>query len=332
MLSAIPYIGTDLVYFVWGGFSVQLAPFGDDIDLQILLFAGKSSIGIEYETLIVQNIVKKSRTRGQSAGVRILSTYVHALQRLNAGDLFFPYFVGLIEGCGYFSISKNGLYIQFEFGMEFSLKDLPFFYKIKDQLQIGIIRYNRNTVSFKVINKSSLINVIFPIFDKYPFLSNKQYDYLRFKEILLSDIKLYDQIPTYIKPSQFFNSINFILEVPYFSPWLIGFIEAEGCFSIYQPNNDYSFVASFDIGQKNELNLLLAIQKFFSFFVNITDLGDHNYKLKVSSVRYISNLIQFLDKTSVKFLGYKKLQYILWLKKLRQIPRYSQKINIPQNY
>jgi hypothetical protein len=31
-------------------------------------------------------------------------------------------------------------------------------------------------------------------------------------------------------------------------------------------------------------------------------------------------------------LGHKKLQYLLWLKQLRKIFRYSEKIKIPSNY
>ena len=39
-----------------------------------------------------------------------------------------------------------------------------------------------------------------------------------------------------------------------------------------------------------------------------------------------------MKKAPIKLLGYKKLQYIIWLKKLRKIPRYYNKINIPSNY
>jgi hypothetical protein len=31
-------------------------------------------------------------------------------------------------------------------------------------------------------------------------------------------------------------------------------------------------------------------------------------------------------------MGYKRLQYLLWLKQLRTIHRYSEKIKIPSNY
>jgi ubiquinol-cytochrome c reductase cytochrome b subunit len=58
----------------------------------------------------------------------------------------------------------------------------------------------------------------------------------------------------------------------------------------------------------------------------------NNSKLKVTSVRSLENIIRFLDKAPVKLLGYKKLQYLLWIKQLRKIPKYSKKINIPSNY
>jgi hypothetical protein len=37
----------------------------------------------------------------------------------------------------------------------------------------------------------------------------------------------------------------------------------------------------------------------------------NNFKLKVTSVRSIENVIKFLDKAPVKLLGNKRLQYIL---------------------
>lgn len=49
LLSAIPWIGKDLVEFIWGGFSVLSAPQDSDILLQTLLIAGNSSTkGVGY--------------------------------------------------------------------------------------------------------------------------------------------------------------------------------------------------------------------------------------------------------------------------------------------
>jgi hypothetical protein len=54
--------------------------------------------------------------------------------------------------------------------------------------------------------------------------------------------------------------------------------------------------------------------------------------LKVTSVRSIENVIKFINKAPVKLLGNKNIQYLLWIKKLRTIPRYAEKINIPNKY
>lgn len=98
----------------------------------------------------------------------------------------------------------------------------------------------------------------------------------------------------------------------------MGFIEAEGCFSVYNLKKDY-LVASFDVslravlryGQKDAEILLSAIGKYLSFTTAIYCDKSNCYKLKVTSVRSIENIIKFLDSAPVKLLGNKKLQYIL---------------------
>jgi len=37
----------------------------------------------------------------------------------------------------------------------------------------------------------------------------------------------------------------------------------------------------------------------------------NNYKIKVSSVRGIENIVKFMSKAPLKLLGYKKIQYII---------------------
>jgi ubiquinol-cytochrome c reductase cytochrome b subunit len=151
-----------------------------------------------------------------------------------------------------------------------------------------------------------------PIFDLYPLFSNKQYDYLRLKNVLLSNVVYYNDIPYYTRPKDSLNSIESILNAPYFSAWLVGFIEAEGCFSIYKLSKDGDyFVASFDISQTNGEILILAIRKYLSLTPNIYLDKTNNFKLKVTSVRSIENVITFIKKAPVKLLGNKKLQYLL---------------------
>lgn len=285
----------------------------------------------------------------QSAGVRSLHTS-EASQRLHAGDLKYAYLVGLFEGDGFFSITKKGKYLTYELGIELSIKDVQLIYKIKDLLGVGVVSFSRayiygatcsagkrkeiEMVSLRIRNKDHLKKIIIPIFDKYPMFSDKQYDYLRFKDALLLDIIYSENLPEYVRNNNKpINSIESILKASYFSAWLVGFIEAEGCFSVYKLYKDKDYmVASFDIAQKNGDILISAIREYLSF-TNAIHLDKTNCsKLKITSVRSIENVIKFLQNAPVKLLGNKRLQYLLWIKQLRTITRYSEKINIPSKY
>ncbi len=352
---------------IWGGFSVLYsAPHDRDIMMKILLDAGTSSsflwttnikfifFGRKDKTryiFIYNRYVKKLsfilHKRGKSAMVhndeekfliKNNTNNYEAIQRLNAGNLSFPYLVGLIEGDGWFTITKNDKYLKYEFGIEMSIRDIQLLYKIKKLLGVGTIDIRNHkltqSVLFRIRNKTHLKNIIIPIFDKYPLLSNKKYLYLRFKEVLLSDIIFSKDLIKYVRPTG--HSMNsYIVEYTntiYFKAWLIGFIEAEGCFSIYKPTSDSSKVASFDISQTNEYELIEAIKIYLNLTSKIYLDKTNNSKLKVSSIRQIENIIKFIQKAPIKLMGYKKLQYLLFIKELRKIPRYSDKFKIPNKY
>lgn len=339
LLSAIPIFGPDLVELIWGGLCRLLKieePNYSDIVIKIPLIAGiTSNLGIGYNKTI-DFIVKKPITRSQSAEIRN-NSYFKVSQRLNAENLNYAYLVGLIEGDGWFSISKKSKYLLYELGLELHIKDVQLIYKIKKMLGLGVVKFRKTegrseTVIFSVRNKKHLIDIILPIFDKYPMLSLKQYDYLIFKFYLLSGIIYSKDLITYSRPNNYIKNIDDLLSVSYFSAWLIGFIEAESCFSIYKPVNRKDYTASFEISQTNGEILIKAVAKYLKLTPKVTVDKYNNFKIKVTSVRSIENIIKFMNKNPIKLLGNKKLQYILWIKQLRTIKRYNSKINIPQNY
>jgi LAGLIDADG endonuclease len=341
LISAIPWIGQDIVELIWGGLYTD-EPYNREIILKILLNAGKfSNFVVTYVLFLFLLIeyVKIVISRRQSAGVcnKSLST-LQASQRLHAGDLIYAYLVGLIEGDGYFSISKKGKYLTYELGIELSIRDVQLIYKIKRILGIGIVSFRekngKKMVSLKIRNKDHLKKYILPIFDKYPMLSKKQYDYIWFKDCLIKDIIYSKDLIQYTRSNENINSVKSILNTSYFSTWLVGFIEAEGSFSIYKLNKDMDYlIASFEISQTNEEILIDAIKIYLCFTTSIyLDKNNNNFKLKATGVRSIENIIKFLKRAPVKLLGYKRLQYLLWIKELRKISRYSDKIKIPLNY
>ena len=260
-----------------------------------------------------------------------------ASQRLHAEDLTYAYLVGLFEGDGFFLITKKGEYIIYELGIEFSIKDVQLIYKIKALLGIGVVSFRkkdeREMVTLRIRDKNHLKNFILPIFDKYPMFSNKQYDYLRFRSALLSGIIYFKDLPEYTLNSEPLNSVLSILNKSYFPAWLVGFIEAKACFSVYKlkKNTDY-LIASFDIAQKDGEILIKTIGKYLSFTTAVYLDKDNCSRLKITSVRSVENTINFLHKAPVKLMGNKRLQYLLWIKQLRAIPRYSENIKIPSIY
>lgn len=267
----------------------------------------------------------------------IRNKFFNSLEKDHPMFLVYAYLVGLFEGDGFFSITKKGKYITYELGIELSIKDVQLIYKIKNLLGIGVVSFRtRNEiemVSLRIRKKDHLKEFIIPIFDKYPMFSNKQLDYLRFKNALLSGIIYSKDLPEYTRDSKPINSVESITSASYFRAWLVGFIEAEGCFSIYKLQKDKDYlVASFDIAQTNGEVLISAIREYLSF-TNAIHIDKTNCsKLKVTGVRSIENVINFLQKAPVKLLGNKKLQYLLWIKQLRTIPRYQDKIKIPSKY
>ena len=155
---------------------------------------------------------------------------------VNAGNNYFlvyAYLVGLFQGDGFFTITKKGKYLPYELGIELSIRDVQLIYKIKNLLGIGVvsfrIRNEMETVSLRIRKKDHLKEFIIPIFDKYPMLSNKQLDYLRFKNALLLGIVYSKDLHEYTRDSKPINTVESITSVSYFSAWLRGFIEAEGC-------------------------------------------------------------------------------------------------------
>jgi hypothetical protein len=190
--------------------------------LKILLNAGKSpTLGFAYGLFLIMSIisVKIAMTWRQSAGVRSISTS-EASQRLHAEDLTYAYLVGLFEGDGFFSITKKGKYLTYELGIELSIRDAKLIYKIKDLLGVGVISIRKKgdieMISLRIRDKKHLRDFILPIFDKYPMFSNKQYDYLRFRNALLLNIIYSADLPEYTRSSDPLNDIKSIINAHYF--------------------------------------------------------------------------------------------------------------------
>lgn len=153
-------------------------------------------------------------------------------------------------------------------------------------------------------NHKKNMNHLLRIFDRYPPITHRLLCQVRFVKKCIAHMNV-DQ---YIEERSLkYENPPVIIFQPlpsYFSAWLSGFIEAEGCFCIRKNGG-----RSFSIGQKNEANLLFAILDYF-----------HAPHIKIQKRKDQMLAIEFYNQTSFNIihqhftqnplLGEKQLSYL----------------------
>lgn len=108
-------------------------------------------------------------------------------------EYFKQWLVGFIDGDGSFIIVFYHDTVKFTFKLGLTLANHNVLIYIRERLgNIGTIsnyqKKNSNSklmVTFSIQDRTQLINIILPIFDKYPCLTSKQFRYQKFRECLL---------------------------------------------------------------------------------------------------------------------------------------------------
>jgi LAGLIDADG endonuclease len=242
-------------------------------------------------------------------------------------DLFYKWLVGFTDGDGTFSIAYQNKNWSLTFKLsqhEYNSRLLNF---IKSQLGIGNINKESKTkmVNYRIRDRKKLVEVIFPIFDNYPLLTTKYFNYTKFKEAyrILEDTSLskiqkdnlmFDlvkSIPSadYISPA--WNKVNNIVSntndanLVMSKAWLIGFTEAEGSFYFVNKSID-RLVHGFEINQKLDLIVLTAIGCILG--IKTTSKKTYNTVVTTKS-RSIENIINYYNNT---MKGMKSFEFRVW--------------------
>ena len=95
-----------------------------------------------------------------------------------------------------------------------------------------------------------------------------------------------DNLFKYTRDNKPINSIESILNASYFSAWLVGFIEAEGCFSIRKSNNH-----SFSIGQNDDFYLINAIKQYFEITNSVRNPYNNFFYIEVYKKEILKKII-----------------------------------------
>lgn len=334
----------------------KLSPIRKDRGIKFYSMQKNPLLGEKYSLNIKDtSAVRMFSTWGQSAWEenKILKNVSFSIasshQRLNVkqpiNDWFAQWLVGFSDGDGSFSVLRQDRdHYYLEFTISQSLSNLRVLHKIKSFLGYGFISTNKfkQTANFRITDRKVLANIIFPIFDKYPLLTSKEFHYIEFKKAYsilendnLTTLEKKNIIDNLIKtpiPENYISTALKIIDpslkdgsfsqeklklIPHSNilntisyDWLTGFIEAEGDFGVIAFQD--IFYLEFYITQKLDPVLLEFIRRIFHIPGKLVYSEERGiYQLKTKNSRAIQNIIKILDG---RLKGIKSLKFKLWSK------------------
>lgn len=247
--------------------------------------------------------------------------------------LFEQWLVGFTDGDGNFHISHQGTGTSTKWNLGFKLAQSKYNLRalnyIKKELKVGSITKDGDKVQYFIRDRKVLETILLPLFDKYPLLTTKYFDYLKLKKALavlnntsltkeekntnLLQIKNSTPNKDYISPAwknaklplTNVDSLNNVMT----KSWLVGFIEAEGSFYLVS-KTPTRIVHGFGLTQKLDKIVLEAIGIILHIktAVRHKELYNH-YILDTTNSRAIENIIDFFKNT---MKGVKSLEYRIW--------------------
>jgi hypothetical protein len=98
--------------------------------------------------------------------------------------LFYQWLVGFTDGDGSFSIVRQNNQWSLTFKLSQSTYNLRVLHFIKTKLTVGSIYVEKDGshAHFRIRDRKLIESIVFPIFDKYPLLTTKQFNYNKFKD------------------------------------------------------------------------------------------------------------------------------------------------------
>lgn len=238
-------------------------------------------------------------------------------------ELFFEWLVGMVDGDGTFSITRNlnNNNWQFSFKISLHVKDKQLLALIKKQLGCGSITYaGKNNWQYRIRNQSQLLNTIVPIFQKYPLYTRKHYHFELFYEALLDNSKCIYLKTVWNDEQALARTLEHqMIKIEQRNPskaWIVGFIEAEGCFYVtrrHKPSHLYpvgEYCHGFGLSQKYDKHIVEYLQNVFYINANARfNKASLSWNLDTTNKRSIGKIIEFFDNS---LLGSKHLEYCLW--------------------
>ena len=240
------------------------------------------------------------------------------------------FFVGLLEGDGTItsnlnSNKSNSIIIRIIISLKNMPENVNMLNKIKQTLGGRVVTERNNSyITWIASNKNDLAKV-FVILAKYPLLTARKQCQLDFVKNCLLKKDIFNFIENrnnkyknkHILLENYALKENLVKLPLYFSPWLSGFIEAEGNFNLLFNEKNVLRASKFTIGQNDEIHILIWIKLYFkgnnaiSKDKNKKSSGDiEHYRLSLYNAESRKNIFDHFNKYPL--LGYKIVSYNKW--------------------
>lgn len=227
---------------------------------------------------------------------------------------FLEWLIGFTEGDGCFSINKKG---DLSFIITQSIDNLFLLKAIREQLGIGTILQQGKRVYRFVLQKREEISLIVELFNGNIVLPSRKEQFEKFfkrwkekieKKDLYKDRSVIDNAFLHkdYKKRQNMPSLKDL--------WLLGFVEAEGCFTVSFLSNSTAFRTRFVVSQKGDRNLPV-LSSLLVLFGGGTIEGHSvkdNYSYIASGLKNTTKVYDYFDKNINNFQGIKRESYTKW--------------------
>ena len=255
---------------------------------------------------------------------------------------FYQWLVGVTDGDGTFYFGQNAKgYWSLTFKVAQSSYNLRLLYFIKSNLGVGKVYVSKdNMAEYSLRDVKKIISIIIPIFDKYPLLTSKYFNYNLFRQaaFILNDIsissaeknKLLADLKTKVRPDSYVspawniinNKVNSLddANTVICKSWLIGFTEAEGSFYIVKKDSK-RFAHGFEITQKLDRIVLEGIGKILCITVSQKKTY---YSVSTTNSRNITRIISYFFQT---MKGMKALEYRIWARSFNKLKSGLERFN-----
>jgi hypothetical protein len=174
---------------------------------------------------------------------------------------------------------------------------------IKRHIRGNVKIIDKNKFIIWEVNDKKHIKNMINIFISYPPLTSK----LRAQLAFMLECLKKNNVDWYLKArdTKYLNANTDIVNINYnyFNPWLSGFIESAGCFSIRNLSNNHSF----SIGQNNDKYILEAIKIHFDIDNQIKKINDKFWFIEVYKKLTLIKIINHC--TNYPLLGEKLLSF-----------------------